>query len=110
MRLNSRERSGTGIVLQAGAVLIILTVAPAVSSAGHTRMNLAVEMPVTNHPRVEDPEDLVPLTVVLAHAPVGNLKLLVKLYRFLVRRTNNAKLGLGLGILHVLRELKAYKE
>ena len=75
MRLNGRERSATGIVLQAGAVLIISPVAPAVSSAGHTRRNLAVEVPVTNHPRVEDPEDLVPLTVVLAHAPVGNLEI-----------------------------------
>ena len=69
MRLNGRERSATGIVLQAGAVLIISPVAPAVSSAGHTRRNLAVEV------RVEDLEDLVPLTVVLAHAPVGNLEI-----------------------------------
>lgn len=34
-----------------------------------------MEVPGTNRLGVEDPEDLVLLTVVLAHAPVGNLEI-----------------------------------
>lgn len=53
--------------------LTILPVAPVVSSAGHIRRNLAAEVLGTRPPEVEDPEDLLLLTVVLAHVPVGNL-------------------------------------